>query len=35
MLPKYTPDGGHLNEQGRKNVAEQLLILLAETAGKP
>ncbi len=29
MVPKYTYDGGHLNEIGRKTVAEQLLILLA------
>ena len=29
MVPEYTYDGGHLNEVGRKKVAEQLLILLA------
>jgi len=29
MAPEYTYDGGHLNETGRKKVAEQLLILLA------
>jgi len=29
MVPEYTNDGGHLNELGRKRVAEQLLILLA------
>ena len=29
MAPEYTYDGGHLNELGRKKVAEQLLILLA------
>jgi len=29
MVPEYTNDGGHLNETGRKKVAEQLLILLA------
>ena len=29
MVPDYTYDGGHLNEIGRKKVAEQLLILLA------
>jgi len=29
MVPEYTDDGGHLNEIGRKKVAEQLLILLA------
>jgi len=30
MVPEYTNDGGHLNETGRKKVAEQLLILLAK-----
>jgi len=34
MLPQYTTDGGHLNEEGRKIVAEQLLIVLAELANK-
>ena len=34
MVPEYTYDGGHLNEQGRKRVAEQLLIILAEVANK-
>lgn len=29
MLPEYTQDGGHLNETGRKLVAEQLLVFLA------
>lgn len=29
LIPEYTKDGGHLNERGRKIVAEQLLILLA------
>lgn len=29
MVPKYTNDGGHLNEVGRKKVAEQLILLLA------
>ena len=28
MVPEYTYDGGHLNETGRKKVAEQLLLLL-------
>jgi lysophospholipase L1-like esterase len=32
MAPEYTEDGGHLNSQGRKKVAEQLLILLAQIA---
>jgi hypothetical protein len=30
MVPTYTNDGGHLNELGRKVVAQQLLIFLAE-----
>jgi len=30
LVPAYTHDGGHLNELGRKIVAEQLLILLAK-----
>jgi len=34
MAPEYTEDGGHLNSQGRKMVAEQLLIILAEMAGR-
>ena len=29
LISDYTHDGGHLNEKGRKIVAEQLLILLA------
>lgn len=29
LNPEYTYDGGHLNEVGRKLVAEQLLLLLA------
>ena len=29
MAPEYSYDGGHLNEKGRKIVAEQLLIFLA------
>ena len=29
LAPNYSHDGGHLNEVGRKIVAEQLLILLA------
>jgi hypothetical protein len=32
LIPEYTNDGGHLNEKGRKIVAEQLLILLADLA---
>jgi hypothetical protein len=30
MVPEYTEDGGHLNSQGKKKIAEQLLISLAE-----
>ena len=30
MAPSYTDDGGHLNRKGRKMVAEQLLLLLAD-----
>lgn len=32
MVPEYSTDGGHLNEPGRKKVAEQFLILLASLA---
>jgi len=32
MVPEYTEDGGHLSNIGRKRVAEQLLIILAELA---
>jgi hypothetical protein len=31
LVPDYSSDGRHLNEQGGKLVAEQLLILLAES----
>ena len=34
MNSQYTYDGGHLNEQGRKVIAEQLLIMLAKTYNK-
>ena len=30
MKPEYSNDGGHLNEKGRKIIAEQLLIFLAQ-----
>jgi len=30
LVQDYTNDGGHLNEQGRKFIAEQLLIFLAQ-----
>ena len=33
LIPEYTNDGGHLNEKGRKIVAEQLLILLVNLCG--
>ncbi len=29
LIPEYTDDGGHLNQKGRKYIAEQLLIFLA------
>ena len=32
LVPEYTNDGGHLNEKGRKIVAEKLLVLLANLA---
>jgi hypothetical protein len=34
MAPGYTDDGGHLNCEGRKKVAEQLLIVLAGVASE-
>lgn len=33
MISEYTDDGGHLNSEGRRKVAEQLLIILAGMAG--
>ncbi len=30
MVPEYTYDSGHLNEKGRKVIAEQLLLFLAD-----
>ena len=30
LVPGYTEDGGHLNEKGRKFIAEQLLIFLTQ-----
>jgi hypothetical protein len=32
LIPLYTDDGGHLNELGRKIVAEHLLVLIAQLA---
>ncbi len=32
LYTEYTSDGGHLNREGAKRVAEQLLIFLAQTA---
>ena len=32
LVPEYTTDGGHLNEKGRKIVAEKLLVFLANLA---
>jgi len=34
MAQQYTDDGGHLNESGRRRVAEQLLVFLAELAAE-
>lgn len=34
LVPEYTYDGGHLNEQGRRRAAEQLLVFLAEPADR-
>jgi hypothetical protein len=34
LSPQYTNDGGHLKQECRKRIAEQLLIILAETANK-
>lgn len=33
MISEYTDDGGHLNSQGRRKVAEQLLVALAGMTG--
>lgn len=33
LTPDYTDDGGHLNEKGRRWVAEQLLVFLSGLAG--
>ncbi len=32
LVSEYTSDGGHLNEKGRKIVAEKLLVFLANLA---
>ena len=29
LVPAYTSDNSHLNEQGRRRVAEELLVFLA------
>lgn len=34
LAPEYTNDGGHLNETGRKLVAERLVIFLSGLAGQ-
>lgn len=34
LVPEYSSDGGHLNEMGRRVVAEQLLIFLATITDK-
>ena len=30
LVPEYTYDNGHLNEIGRKKIAEQFILLLAK-----
>jgi hypothetical protein len=32
LVPEYASDGAHLNPEGRRRVAEQLLVLLADVA---
>ncbi len=34
LAPEYSDDGGHLNEQGQRAVAQELLVLLAKLAQK-
>lgn len=34
MVPEYTEDGGHLNNLGKKKIAEQMLISLAQMTDK-
>ncbi len=34
LAPEYTDDGGHLNEQGQRAVAQELLMLLAKLVQK-
>jgi hypothetical protein len=34
LAPEYTDDGGHLNDRGRKIVAEEFLIFLAKLANE-
>jgi len=34
MASEYTNDGGHINSRGRREVVEQLLIILAQMAGR-
>lgn len=35
LVPEYTIDGGHLNQKGRRVIAEALLVFLANLDGKP
>lgn len=35
LVPEYTDDGGHLNERGRMRAAQELVAVLAATAGRP
>lgn len=34
LAPEYTTDGGHLNEQGKRAVAQELMLLLSSIASK-
>ena len=34
LVQEYTKDGGHLNEKGRKIIAEQLLLFLAQLSSE-
>lgn len=34
LAPVYTDDGGHLNQIGRKHIAEQFLLVLINSCGK-
>ena len=34
LVPEYASDGAHLNPAGRRRVAEQLLVFLADVASR-